>query len=66
MSPERPTSGDDIRDAYLRFFEERGHLVMPSASLIPAKDPTLLLTPAGMAPFKPYYAGDETPPKRCN
>ncbi len=64
MSPERPTSGDDIRDAYLRFFEERGHLIMPSASLIPAKDPTLLLTPAGMAPFKPYYAGDETPPNK--
>ena len=57
-----PTTSDDIRAAYLRFFEERGHLVMPSASLIPAGDPTLLLTSAGMAPFKPYYAGDETPP----
>ena len=57
-----PTTGDEIRAAYLRFFEERGHLVMPSASLIPAGDPTLLLTTAGMAPFKPYYAGDETPP----
>ena len=57
-----PTTGDEIRAAYLRFFEERGHLVMPSASLIPAGDPTLLLTSAGMVPFKPYYAGDETPP----
>ena len=57
-----PISGDEIRAAYLRFFEERGHLVMPSASLIPAGDPTLLLTTAGMAPFKPYYAGDEQPP----
>ena len=57
-----PVSGDEIRAAYLRFFEERGHLVMPSASLIPAGDPTLLLTTAGMAPFKPYYAGDEQPP----
>ncbi|MDE2884879.1 MAG: alanine--tRNA ligase [Chloroflexota bacterium] len=57
-----PTTGDEIRAAYLRFFEERGHLVMPSASLIPAGDPTLLLTSAGMAPFKPYYAGDETSP----
>jgi len=60
----RPTSGDAIRAAYLRFFEARGHLVMPSASLIPAGDRTLLLTPAGMAPFKPYYAGDEVPPSR--
>ena len=57
-----PTTSDEIRAAYLRFFEERGHLVMPSASLIPAGDPTLLLTSAGMAPFKPYYAGDEAPP----
>ena len=62
MTTNRPTSGDDIRAAYLRFFEERGHLVMPSASLIPAGDRTLLLTSAGMVPFKPYYAGDETPP----
>lgn len=62
MTTNRPTSGDDIRAAYLRFFEEREHLVMPSASLIPAGDRTLLLTSAGMVPFKPYYAGDETPP----
>jgi alanyl-tRNA synthetase len=62
LTTNRPTSGDDIRAAYLRFFEERGHLIMPSASLIPAGDRTLLLTSAGMVPFKPYYAGDETPP----
>ena len=62
MTTPRPFTGDEIRAAYLRFFEERGHLVMPSASLIPAGDPTLLLTSAGMVPFKPYYAGDETPP----
>ncbi len=62
MTITRPTSGDEIRAAYLRFFEERGHLIMPSASLIPAGDRTLLLTSAGMVPFKPYYAGDETPP----
>ena len=64
MIIKRPTTGDEIREAYLRFFEERGHLVMPSASLIPAGDPTLLLTPAGMAPFKPYYSGDEAPPNK--
>jgi alanyl-tRNA synthetase len=59
-----PTSGDEIRAAYLAFFEAKGHLVMPSASLIPAGDRTLLLTPAGMAPFKPYYSGDEVPPNK--
>ena len=62
MPDAPPVTGDEIRAAYLRFFEERGHLVTPSASLIPAGDPTLLLTSAGMAPFKPYYAGDEKPP----
>ncbi|MBM3939867.1 MAG: alanine--tRNA ligase [SAR202 cluster bacterium] len=64
MTTSRPTSGDDIRSAFTRFFEERGHLAMPSASLIPAGDPTLLLTTAGMVPFKPYFSGDETPPSR--
>jgi alanyl-tRNA synthetase len=62
LTINRPTSGDDIRAAYLSFFEERGHLIMPSASLIPAGDRTLLLTSAGMVPFKPYYSGDEAPP----
>jgi alanyl-tRNA synthetase len=62
VTTQRPFTGDEIREAFLRFYEERDHLVMPSASLIPAADPTLLLTSAGMAPFKPYYAGDETPP----
>jgi alanyl-tRNA synthetase len=51
----------EIARRYLRFFEERGHKVMPSASLI-AEDPTLLLVPAGMVPFKPYFLGQRTPP----
>ncbi len=52
-----------IRDTYLAFFEQRGHLIVPSASLIPAAhDPSVLLTTAGMQPFKPYFLGSELPP----
>ncbi|EST39567.1 alanyl-tRNA synthetase, partial [Streptomycetaceae bacterium MP113-05] len=51
----------EIRRRWLRFFEERGHTVVPSASLI-ADDPTLLLVNAGMVPFKPYFLGESTPP----
>jgi alanyl-tRNA synthetase len=53
----------EIRDTYLSFFAERGHKVVPSASLVPpAHDPSVLLTTAGMQPFKPYFLGRETPP----
>ncbi|WP_016905489.1 alanine--tRNA ligase [Streptomyces xiaopingdaonensis] len=51
----------EIRRRWLRFFEERGHAVVPSASLI-ADDPTLLLVPAGMVPFKPYFLGEVAAP----
>jgi alanyl-tRNA synthetase len=54
----------EVREAYLRFFEERGHLRVPSASLIPApEDSSTLLTIAGMQPLKPYFSGDEKPPR---
>jgi alanyl-tRNA synthetase len=53
----------EIRDTYLEFFAERGHEVVPSASLVPSvHDPSVLLTTAGMQPFKPYFLGRERPP----
>ncbi len=52
-----------IRQTYLSFFAERGHRIVPSASLVPsAHDPSVLLTTAGMQPFKPYFLGREEPP----
>src|SRR4051795_8184226 len=56
---------DKIRELYLSFFEERGHKRMPSASLVPPTyDPSVLLTTAGMQPFKPYFLGEEEAPSR--
>ena len=57
-------TGKQLREAFLKFFEEREHLIMPSASLIPQDDPTLLLIGAGMAPFKPFFTGKLTPPSK--
>src|SRR5215217_3805093 len=55
----------EIRERFLSFFEERGHRRMPSASLVPPTyDPSVLLTTAGMQPFKPYFRGEEEPPAR--
>ncbi|MEJ7893134.1 MAG: alanine--tRNA ligase [Solirubrobacteraceae bacterium] len=56
---------DEIREAYLAFFEARDHLRRPSGSLVPAQhDPSVLLTTAGMHPLKPYFMGQEKAPHR--
>ena len=52
----------EIRQRFLGFFEERGHHVLPNASLIPSDDPSLLFTVAGMVPLKRYISGESTPP----
>ena len=57
-------TGDEIRSSFRQFFADQGHQPMPSASLIPAGDPTLLFTSAGMVPFKPFFMGEQTPPNR--
>ncbi len=55
-------SGSDIRDRFLKFYEEREHKILPSASLVP-EDPTVLLTIAGMLPFKPIFLGQKKAPQ---
>ncbi len=55
---------DQIRETFISFMEERGHLRMPSASLVPHGDPTLLFTSAGMVPFKQYFTGLAEPPSK--
>jgi alanyl-tRNA synthetase len=57
-------NSDEIRSAFLKFFEEKGHKVIPSSSLVPKGDPTLLLTSAGMVQVKPYFTGEAMPPSR--
>ncbi len=55
-------TGNDVRQTFLRFFEERGHTIVPSSSLVPRADPTLLFTNAGMVQFKDVFVGLETRP----
>ncbi len=55
---------NEIRSSFLKFFEGKGHLVLPSFSLVPEKDKSLLLINSGMAPMKAYFTGQEKPPRR--
>lgn len=57
-------SSSEIRSMFLEYFRSQGHTVLPSSSLIPHGDPTLLLTSAGMVQFKPYFMGEAVPPNR--
>ena len=54
---------NELREMFLSFFETKGHLRLPSFSLIPQNDPSLLLINSGMAPMKPYFTGDQEPPR---
>ena len=55
---------NEIRESFLAFFESKDHLRLPSASLVPHNDKSLLLINSGMAPLKPYFTGQEIPPRR--
>lgn len=55
---------NDIREKYLSFFESKGHLRLPSFSLVPNGDKSLLLINSGMAPMKKYFTGEVTPPRK--
>ena len=55
---------NELREMYLKFFETKGHLRLPSFSLIPKNDPSLLLINAGMSPMKTWFTGEEEPPRR--
>ena len=54
---------NELREMFLSFFETKGHLRLPSFSLIPQNDPSLLLINSGMAPMKPFFTGDQEPPR---
>ncbi|MDG2101092.1 MAG: alanine--tRNA ligase [Dehalococcoidia bacterium] len=59
-----PKTADQLRESFLKFFESKNHLILPSSSLIPSGDPTLLLTNSGMAQFKSYFSGEKKPPSK--
>ncbi len=60
----KPYGVNELREKFLSFFESKGHLRLPSFSLIPQNDKSLLLINSGMAPMKPYFKGEVEPPRR--
>ncbi len=63
LDKDRPFGVNELREAFLAFFESKGHLRMKSFSLVPHNDNSLLLINSGMAPLKPYFTGQEIPPR---
>ena len=63
MNDPKPYGLNELREMFLRFFESKGHLRLPSFSLIPQNDASLLLINSGMAPMKPYFTGEQEPPR---
>ena len=55
---------NELREMFLNFFESKDHLRLPSFPLVPENDPSLLLINAGMAPMKPWFKGEEEPPRK--
>ena len=64
MYDPKPYGLNELREMFLKFFESKGHLRLPSFSLIPQNDASLLLINSGMAPMKPYFTGEQEPPRR--
>ncbi len=64
MSDPKPYGLNELREMFLKFFETKGHLRLPSFSLIPQNDASLLLINSGMAPMKPWFTGEQEPPRR--
>lgn len=60
----QPYGVNQLRKMFLEFFESKGHLAMKSFSLVPHNDKSLLLINSGMAPMKPYFTGQENPPRK--
>ena len=63
MKDPKPFGVNELREMFLHFFETKGHLRLPSFSLIPQNDASLLLINSGMAPMKPFFTGEQEPPR---